>query len=122
MHPFSKSWDEVARRFCEIRDHYRRMAPMATRMLELVAGLRRDARFEHLSRWVSHVSLIISDADRCVAIAYSDPGGYAWAGEEGFYVYRVDFREMKSWSQVIVPEDGVTAAVLERLEREVVAT
>ena len=122
MHPFSKSWDEVEHRFREIREHYRRMAPMAERMLHLIALLRTDARFEDLSRWVSHVSLIINEGERCVSVSYSDPGGYAWAGEEGFNVHQVDFLEMKSWNRVILPEAGVTAAVLERLEHNAAPT
>ena len=88
---------------------------MAMRMLELIARLRADPRFDRFARWVSHVSLIVNDAERTVSISYSDPGGFAWVGEEGFNVHLVDFREMKSWNQAIVQEAGVTDAVLERL-------
>lgn len=113
MHPFSKSWDEVEHRLREFHDRYKSMAPMAARMLDLVAMLRVDPRFEHLGRWVSHVSLVINDSDRSVSISYSDPEGPAWAGEEGFHVFRVG--EMKSWRHAIIQGDDVTAAVLERL-------
>ena len=63
----------------------------------------------------SHVSLIVNEANRCVSISYSDPGGLAWVGEEGFDVHVVDFREMTSSQDVVVDEGGVIAAVLERL-------
>ena len=50
MHPYSRTWDEVEHRFREIHDRYQSMAPMAARMLHLVAVLRLDPRFEHLGR------------------------------------------------------------------------
>lgn len=115
MHPHSITWDEVERRFREIRDRFESMAPMAARMLQLVATLRNDPRFEHLSHWVSHISLIVNDSDRCVSIAYSDPDGPAWAGEEGFDVAAANFGEMKSSRHVIVQAEDVAGAVLEQL-------
>jgi hypothetical protein len=117
MHLQSLGWDEVEARFQAFR-RFRSFSSMVSRMLHLSSVLRHDRRLEPYGRWVSHVSLIVSDADRLVSIAWSEPGGMAWMGEQGFVVSRVDFRNMTSWDEVVVEEHGVVPAVLERLEPE----
>jgi hypothetical protein len=85
-------------------------------MVHLVAVLRNEPRLEHLGRCVSHISLVLSHSDRCVSVTWSEPGGIAWAGEQGFVVERAEYRERKFWARAVVEERGVVAAVLERLE------
>jgi hypothetical protein len=114
VHPLSKSWDEVEMRFRAF-SQFHSLSVMVARMLHLVGVLREDPRLEPFGRSVSHASLVFSHAERCVAVAWSEPGGIAWAGEQGFHVCLVDFREMESWRHAFVEEIGVVAAVLERL-------
>ncbi len=115
MNAPSIGWDEVEKRFHAFRE-FQSLSSMASRMLHLISVLRHDPRLEHFGRWGSHVSLIASDSDRLVSVAWSEPGGMAWAGEQGFVVSRVEFRNMTSWGKVVVEEHEVVAAILERLE------
>jgi hypothetical protein len=117
MHPLSLGWDEVEARFQAFR-RFQSFSSMVSQMLHLISVVREDHRLEHCGRWVSHVSLIVSDSDRLVSVAWSEPGGIAWVGEQGFVVSRVDFRKMTSWEEVVVEEHGVVPAILERLEPE----
>jgi len=114
MDPHSIGWDAVEARFREL-GKMKSFSSMVARMLHLVSVLRDEPQLVHCARWVSHVSVVLSDADRHVSIAWSEPGGMAWAGEQGFVVIRVGFDTMTSSEHVVVEEDGVVAAVLERL-------
>jgi hypothetical protein len=107
------TWEEVHRAFR--RFEHGSHATMVARMLHLVAVLREDTRFAHLHRWVSLASLIFEEAGRCVSIRYSEPGGIAWAGAEGFHVARLQMQDLTTTQELVVQQQDVADAVLTRL-------
>lgn len=115
----SRSWDELQAQYRALAERYHRFSSLAERMVGLLAVLRDDARVAAFDRWLSHYALILHHDGRYAHVIWSEPEGWAWAGALGYSVARVEYHEEpRSWQHIVVPEQDVIAAVLERLSPE----
>lgn len=111
-------WDAVVARYRSF-EHLRGFRSTVAAMLRLVDLVRKEPLPEGIRRNVSHLNLTLTHAgaDRHLAVCWSEPDGWGWAGEEGFVVSFVERETLATFDQIVVSEDQVVATIRNYLAR-----